>query len=116
MAATKPKARGELGIVEVGDELVVYDPATDLVHHLNPSAALVFGLCDGTATMRETSVELAAAMRRSQEDVEREVRALVRALRRAGLLVQKPRAENGNGKQPTRQPDDERGRIRREVP
>src|SRR2546429_2518129 len=98
MAATKPTARRELGIVEVGDELVVYDPATNLVHHLNASAALVFGLCDGTATMRETSVELAAAMRRPQEDVEREVRALVRELRRAELLVRKPR--DGDGKQP----------------
>jgi hypothetical protein len=114
MAALKPKTRSELGVVEVGDELVVFDPAAELVHHLNPSAALVFGLCDGTATMRETSVELAAATGRPQDEVERDVRALVRELRRAELLERKPRARNGDAKD--EQPVDQRGGIRKEVP
>ena len=118
MAATKPKTRSDLGVVEVGAELIVYDPAAEHVHHLNPSAALVFGLCDGTATMRETSVELAAAMARPETDVERDVRATVREFRRAELLEQKPkpRAVEGEAKQPDEQPGDEREQIRTGVP
>lgn len=38
----------ELEVNEADDGLVVFDPANDVVHHLNASAALIFELCDGT--------------------------------------------------------------------
>lgn len=37
-----------LDVNEVKDGLVVYDPASDRVHYLNATAAVVFTLCDGT--------------------------------------------------------------------
>lgn len=36
-----------LEVSEADDGLVIYDPATDRVHHLNPSAGVILQLCDG---------------------------------------------------------------------
>ncbi len=52
MALVKPKVRDDLTVVELDGEAVIYDEETTELHHLNPTATIVFGLCDGTATMR----------------------------------------------------------------
>lgn len=90
MAAMKPKSRPDLAVFEVEDELVLFDPEVARVHHLNPTGGLVFRLCDGTATMAETASEIAEIYKMGAKEVEPEVRAAVRDLRKAGLLVQKP--------------------------
>ena len=46
------KADG-LEIHVVDDQCVVFDTAADSVHYLNPTAALVLELCDGTLTAEE---------------------------------------------------------------
>jgi Coenzyme PQQ synthesis protein D (PqqD) len=48
MTEHNPHRREPLEINEAEDGLVIYDPASDMVHHLNPSAALIFDLCDGS--------------------------------------------------------------------
>jgi len=48
MTEHNPNRVGALEINEAEDGLVVYDPAQDMVHHLNASAAVIFDLCDGT--------------------------------------------------------------------
>ncbi len=37
-----------LEVNEADDGLIVYDPSSDQVHHLNPTASVIFDLCDGT--------------------------------------------------------------------
>ncbi len=44
---------------EAEDGLVVYDPARDMVHHLNPSASVIFDLCDGTRDVDAVAATLA---------------------------------------------------------
>lgn len=48
MGDQNPRRLESLEVNEAEDGLVVYDPAGDMVHHLNPSAAVIFDLCDGT--------------------------------------------------------------------
>ena len=36
------KAREDLTVVDIDGESVLYDPAEDLLHHLNQSAAIAF--------------------------------------------------------------------------
>jgi hypothetical protein len=48
MTDNNPRRVEPLEINEAEDGLVIYDPANDMVHHLNPSAAVIFDLCDGT--------------------------------------------------------------------
>lgn len=87
MPALKPKVRDDLAVVELDGEAVIYDEETADLHHLNPTATIVFGLCDGTATMRQLAVELSDAFGVPVEEVEPQVRALIRQFRRAKLLA-----------------------------
>ena len=57
--ASKPRVRQDLDVVELDDELVLYDPARDEVHYLNSAAAIVFQLCDGSATVKEVAGDIA---------------------------------------------------------
>ncbi|MFB3738222.1 MAG: HPr-rel-A system PqqD family peptide chaperone [Candidatus Velamenicoccus archaeovorus] len=95
MPVTKPKARTDLTVVELDGEAVIYDEDSGDLHHLNPTATIVFGLCDGTSTMREMSEDLSAAFGVPRDEIERQVRALVRQLRKVGLLA--PTSPNGHG-------------------
>jgi PqqD family protein of HPr-rel-A system len=84
--ASKPKVRSDLDIVELDDELVLYDAAQDKVHYLNATAALVFKLCDGSASVWELSTEIGEALGVPEKRVERQVRTLLKDLREVGLL------------------------------
>jgi hypothetical protein len=56
-----PRKADSLEINEAEDGLVVYDPVHDMVHHLNPSASLIFDLCDGTRDADEIARVVAEA-------------------------------------------------------
>lgn len=55
-----PRARSKGLVVErLGDETLVYDTDRDEAHHLNPTAAAVFELCDGRATVNQLTEQAA---------------------------------------------------------
>jgi PqqD family protein of HPr-rel-A system len=79
--------RDDLTLVECDEgEALVFDPDTGGVHHLNAEAALVFRLCDGTASVQQTATEIAEEFGLPRTAVERQVRVVVRDLRRNRLL------------------------------
>jgi Coenzyme PQQ synthesis protein D (PqqD) len=51
MRRRRPSVVEGLEINEVRDGLTVYDPATDRIHYLSATAAIVFSLCDGLHTV-----------------------------------------------------------------
>ncbi len=61
MSDANPRRVAGLEINEAEDGLVVYDPAHDMVHHLNPSAAMIFDLCDGSRDLPAIARVLAEA-------------------------------------------------------
>jgi PqqD family protein of HPr-rel-A system len=86
MPVTKPLIRKQLTVVELDGEAVVYDERTGDLHHLNPTATLVFGLCDGTATGRELARDIAAAYGEPEDEVVEQVKVLLRQFRKAKLI------------------------------
>jgi PqqD family protein of HPr-rel-A system len=82
----KPKAREDLTVVELDGEAVIYDEVGGDLHHLNSSATIIFALCDGTQTVKQMSAEIAEVFSLASQDVEAQVRTVVRDLRSAGLL------------------------------
>lgn len=79
-------AQRAVGLVsrEVGDELVVYDPATTQTHALNAAAAHVFRVCDGS----RTTVEIAESVRGGSMPMSHEaVQLAVADLAAAGLVT-----------------------------
>jgi hypothetical protein len=101
-------------IVEIDDEALLYEPVLEQLYYLNPSAALVLGLCDGTASVAQTAAELAEAFGADPLVVEDDVRATVRRFRGERVLVTDGElaaaaaSPNGAG--------DDRRRIRMEIP
>jgi hypothetical protein len=61
MSDPNPRRAEALEVNEADDGLVVYDPAHDMVHHLNPSAAMIFDLCDGSRDVEAIAQVLAEA-------------------------------------------------------
>jgi PqqD family protein of HPr-rel-A system len=86
MPLVKPKVRGDLTVVELDGEAVIYDEETTELHLLNPTATIVFGLCDGTQTMREMAADISEAFGVPSGEVEGQVRTLIRSFRKVGLL------------------------------
>jgi PqqD family protein of HPr-rel-A system len=87
--AQKPKIREDLTVVELDGEIVIYDERADDIHHLNPTASVVFSLCDGGSTVKEMAREIAEAFGIVEDQVEKEIRPLLREFRKAGLLVER---------------------------
>ena len=102
----RPKVREDLAVVELDGEAVIYDEQSGSLHHLNPTATIVFSLCDGSATVKEIANEISQAFEVPSADVEKQLRALLKEFRTWGLLVGPGNAteplQNGrvNGKKP----------------
>ncbi len=94
-APLRLRARDDLTVVEIDGESVVYDEATGNLHHLNPTATVVFSLCDGTVSARELAVEIAEAFEQPADQIERQVRRLLRELRSQGLVVARTGGRDG---------------------
>ncbi len=56
----KPQWSEGLDVNEADDGVVVYVAETETVHHLNATAAVIFGLCDGTRDAIAIAGEVAA--------------------------------------------------------
>jgi PqqD family protein of HPr-rel-A system len=54
-----PGKAAEVLELDMGDGVILYNHDSSLVHHLNPSAALLWKLCDGEATVKELAGEIA---------------------------------------------------------
>ncbi len=83
----RPKARTDLTVVELDGEAVIYDEITADIHHLNPTATVVFSLLDGTVTIDELAGEVSAAYGMPPHRVRDEIAELVRSLAGSRLLV-----------------------------
>jgi len=55
-----PRRRQGVLDIDMGDGFILFDDASSLVHHLNPSATLIWQLCDGTGTVRDLARDIAA--------------------------------------------------------
>lgn len=68
------------------DELLLYHPGQTRVVALNPSAALVWQLCDGTRTREEIVALLRDGYPEAADQIPSDVSALLVTLRDAGAI------------------------------
>ncbi|NIP85310.1 MAG: PqqD family peptide modification chaperone, partial [Planctomycetales bacterium] len=60
----RPYTRSAIRAVSVDSGWLVYDCERDVVHRLNPTAALILTLCDGNHTVQQ--IEAAVALAQNQ--------------------------------------------------
>jgi hypothetical protein len=87
-----PRVRRDLVCVVLDDELVVYDPRAQTLHHLNAAATLVWDQCNGRRTVPNIAEAIARRSGVAVDVVLRDVVDLLQRLRAAELLV-----DPGNG-------------------
>lgn len=80
-----PQTVDGLDVSETEDGLVVYNDATDTVHHLNRTAAVVFGLCDGTRDAGAIAAEVGTLFALDEPPLE-EVVGCLDELSETGLI------------------------------
>jgi hypothetical protein len=73
----RPSKCAEVLELDVGDGLILYNHDSSLVHHLNPSAALVWRRCDGESSVTELAANIAGEHGLNTPDVLRQVSAVI---------------------------------------
>jgi hypothetical protein len=72
---------------QVGDEMLVRSPDTGEVHFLNPTAALIWTLCDGATSVAQCEAQLRSRFRISEStDLRADIEEVVRGFRERGML------------------------------
>jgi hypothetical protein len=89
VVADRPAPADGLDVHEVEDGFVVFDASTDRVHYLNPTATVVFSLCDGTRTTEEVAQLVQSAWELDAAPLD-DVVACVAQLRDEGVLTERP--------------------------
>lgn len=79
--------RPGLRIMEMGEDVSVFDPATGQAVALNRTAADVFALADGTTPVAQIAQTLATAYDTTPEAITADVAAAVGSLTEAGVLL-----------------------------
>jgi hypothetical protein len=86
----RPRRASELEVTEVVDGFVVQRRQDDRVHFLNPTAAFILEICDGSLTAGELP-ELVAAAFGLEKPPRDDVAACLERLLREGLLIETER-------------------------
>lgn len=73
--------------LDMGEGLILYNHDSSLVHHLNPSAALVWQLCEGWTTVRQLAGHIARDYELEPEEVRGQVGAVIAELDALDLLM-----------------------------
>lgn len=80
------KKRPDLLVEEIEDEVVIYDPRTHRVHHLNPMASIIWELCDISRDSKDIAKEIVDVLQTDPLKVEKDVLETLGKLQRKGLL------------------------------
>ncbi len=84
---TRPRRRAGIEPVVLDDEIVAFDSATEMLHHLNVPAAAFWSACDGTRTLGDIARSFAARSEQPIATVEAQLLDLVDALVARDLLT-----------------------------
>ena len=73
--------------LDMGDGLILYNRDGDLVHHLNPSAGIVWQLCDGSASVSELGDDIAETYGLDPGEVESQIASVIADFEALGLVA-----------------------------
>lgn len=88
----RPRLRARVVIEEAERGVLLKDPVTGHMAFLNPMAAAIADLCDGTRSLRGVTRDLAAATGRQPKTISREVNQTVLKLADADIVEWLPPA------------------------
>ena len=81
-----PKKAADVLELDMGDGFILYNHDSSLVHHLNPSASVIWQICEGEAALSQLATEVAEEYSLMRENVLTELRGLIAELDALGLV------------------------------
>lgn len=97
----KPRQKPDFRLEEIDGELLLYHPTSTTIMYCNPSASVIWQLCDGERTIEEIAMLLAAAFAQDLETITADVestldsfckRKAIDMLDEQGQIVRLPRS------------------------
>lgn len=85
-AGYRPRKRPDVLELDMGDGFILYNHDSSLVHHLNPTAAVVWQLCEGDAAVAQLGLEIAEEYHLDVAKVQAQVATLIAELDALGLV------------------------------
>ena len=83
----KPCTRNNLEAEIIGNEIFLYDSASDnAVYRLNNGAAVIWILCDGSRNLDEITREITSGFQLDHEEVRAQVKTTIENFRQLNLL------------------------------
>lgn len=82
----RPRKRADVLELDMGDGFILYNHDSSLVHHLNATAALVWQVLDGEATVERLASEIADEYGLPMENVAMQITSLIAELDAMGLV------------------------------
>ena len=86
-AEYRPMARPEMAAYDIDADHVLYDPTKDTVHMLNPTAMVIWRLCDGNRTVPDLVEDLAILFEVPAKDVGQDVAGALEEFQSSHLLL-----------------------------
>jgi PqqD family protein of HPr-rel-A system len=83
----RPLKRVDVLELDMGDGIVLYDPESKLVHHLNPSASLLWQLADGEASLEQLVEEASQELQLDRSELHEQFSGLIAELDALGVLI-----------------------------
>jgi len=82
-----PCTRNNLEAEIIGDEIFLYDAASDdAVYRLNDGAAMIWMLCDGSRNLEEITREITTGFQLDHEEVKAHVKSTIKSFQKLNLL------------------------------
>ena len=82
----RPRKRDDVLELDMVDGAILYDNESMLVHHLNPSAALIWHLCDGIGSVDELARDIAVEYKLDPKSITDQVSTVIAELDALGLV------------------------------
>lgn len=86
MQLDRPMSNADVSLQWVGQEAILYDRQRGRAHVINRSAAQIWALCDGRATVEEIVRTFAAAYGIPPADVHDDVVTVITSFRELGVI------------------------------
>jgi len=81
-----PRKCADVLELDMGDGIVLYNRESDLVHHLNPTAGIIWQLFTGEASVRTLAVEVSEECGLRLDHAQDQIRGLAAELDALGLV------------------------------
>ncbi len=82
-----PQRAADVFELDMEDGFILFNHDSSLVHHLNPSAAVVWQLCDGSASVAQLAAEIAEEFGLDRGQIQGQVAAVIAEFDALGLVV-----------------------------